>query len=345
MDINDFNLFFEVDGTTVLTKGDKNDDVTSWSRMVITAAGSHSKHACACMSFKECMQSWPGACKEVVTWQKIKLATLNITVNQCTISPMPFGKRQLKQMYPAYLESMQQNLTCTGNDGTFDTFHGEIDMSMPPMGHLQIVTDIQMDKDYLMGGTSKMNGAMTGEVDAGYTTVLGDKGSNSCPSGSMDFTESECSQLGALTYSALRAGYTGAGSYNRAGTWSTDPTGCNSRGSSYYFNRLTSSNPESHEFKLCKQASQMNIVTTYDYTETSTKVVAGGPSSEDLDWSKWGVECKNAPTPPGLDGPGPHAMVKLALDATKFKPGALHFFSQFMNTPASAHKKNKMVVV
>jgi len=215
-----------------VTIGDKIDDVTSWSRMVINAGK-----------------------QEAVTWQKIKLATLNVTVNQCTISPMPFGKEQLKQMYTAYLGMMQKNLTCTGNDGTFDTFHGEIDMSMPPMGSMQIVTDIQMDKDYLMGGTSKMNGAMT------------------------------------------------------------------------------------------LQASQMNIVTTYDYTETSTKVVAGGPSSEDLDWSKWGVECKNASAPPGLDGPGPRAMVKLALDAKKFKPGALHFFSQFMNTPAAAHKKNKMVVV
>lgn len=89
-----------------------------------------------------------------------------------------------------------------------------------------------------------------------------------------------------------------------------------------------------------------------DFTETTTTVVAGGPSADDLDWSKWGVKCKEAPTPPPQvlstpHGPGPNSLIKFALDAKKFNPSALHFFSQFMNidTPVVAHEKNKMVVV
>lgn len=232
MDMENFNFFLEVDGTTVMTAGAMKDDTKSWSRMVINADK-----------------------KEVIKWSKVTLATMNVSMSECTILPMPFPpKEQLKEMYAAYLPLLQKNMTCTGNDGNYDTFHGEVDTSMQ-QNSLQLVTDIQMDKDYLMRGTSTMTGAMTMTGESGGLNVK------------------------------------------------------------------------------------------YEYTETATKAKAGGPSSDDLDWSKWGVECKKAPTPPGPDGPGPGAMVKLALDAKKFKPGNLHFFSQFMNTPAAAHEKSKVVVV
>jgi len=85
--------------------------------------------------------------------------------------------------------------------------------------------------------------------------VLGDKGSHSCPSGSMDFTEIECSKLGTLTYSVLRAGYAGTGSYGNAVTWTSSAPGCMSAGTAYYFNRATSNAHSSGQFKLCKEAS------------------------------------------------------------------------------------------
>jgi hypothetical protein len=254
MNVKDFNAFFEVDGTTVTTLGDKENDFTSWQRMVINADK-----------------------QEVVVWQKMTLATINVTVNNCTIMPMPIPKEQLKQMYSQYLVMLQSNMTCASNDGTFDTFHGEVDMSMPPMKmSMKYSTNIQMDKDSLMGGTSTVTGTTKGDTQT------------------------------------------------------------------------------------------MDI----EYTETATKAVAGGPSSDDLDWSKWGVECKKTPmpptpppTPPPMPptpspspppptqstprGPAPSSMVKFALDAKQFKPGAIHFFSQVFNidTPAIAHEKSKVVVV
>lgn len=233
MNVKDFSFFFEVDGTTVTKLGDKKDDLTSWQRGIFSADK-----------------------QVVVIWQKATLATMGVTINNCTIMPMPIPKEQLKVYYSQYLGMLQNNLTCVSNDGTFDTFHGDVDMGTG----VKIATNIQMDKDYLMGGTSTI---------------------------SMD----------------------------------QDTPGGTSHA---------------------------------DYTETTTKVVAGGPSADDLDWSKWGVECKKVPmpTPPPQvlstpHGPGPSSMIKFASDAKKFNPSALHFFSQFMNidTPVVAHEKNKMVVV
>jgi hypothetical protein len=103
---------------------------------------------------------------------------------------------------------------------------------------------------------------------------LSDKGTNSCPEGSVDFTEDECRHLGKLSYSFLRSGYglsewpqPGQKNYaGQLGEWSgyafsseIDLTGCTTAGKNYNFNRATSYNPRgnpstwvTNSWKLCK---------------------------------------------------------------------------------------------
>ena len=105
-------------------------------------------------------------------WTKIKLATLHEPIiSECIIVDTP-PKEQLKQMYSMYLGMLQKNMTCTGNDGTYDTFHGEIDIKMgpnepdidgKPKQPTKYSADIQMDEDYLMGGTSTITSSFTGQ--------------------------------------------------------------------------------------------------------------------------------------------------------------------------------------
>jgi len=80
---------------------------------------------------------------------------------------------------------------------------------------------------------------------------FGDMGSNTCPDGSVDFTESECASLGEVSLPDCSGGCT----YGGVNSYTTEATGCFSATGygKYYFNTIASSSPGSVDYKLCKE--------------------------------------------------------------------------------------------